>query len=99
MNFSYPAGATNYRLRAEVYLPDGSSHYPQLLEQREAIEASCDLELYWEELEGAYASRIAAYLDPADPSDSDSWPRYRQWGIETLGKLRIAFDTPIKNLS
>lgn len=44
------------------------------------------------------ASRVAVYLDPADPADRDSWPRYRDWAIKTLGELRHTFSAAIKNL-
>lgn len=98
LSFAYPTGATNYSLRAEVYIDDGESAYPNLADQRLDIESACDLELQWEPLELAKASRIAVYLDPVDPADRDSWPRCRDWAIKTLGELRNAFSTPINDL-
>lgn len=98
LSFAYPTGATNYSLRAEVYIDDGESAFPQLAEQRPEIESACDLALQWEPLERARASRVAVYLDPADPADRDSWPRYREWAITTLGELRHAFTAPINAL-
>ncbi|WP_428115083.1 DUF4268 domain-containing protein [Candidatus Poriferisodalis sp.] len=99
LSFSYPTGATNYSLRAEVYIDDGESVFPELEAQRAAIEATCDLALRWEPIENARASRVAAYLDPVDPADRESWPAYRHWAIETLGELRRVFAEPIRNLS
>ncbi len=61
-------------------------------------EDSCDLELKWEPLELARASRVAIYLDPADPADRANWPTYRAWSVETLGKLRQTFSAPINEL-
>ncbi len=98
LSFAYPTGASNYSLRAEVYIDDGESVYPALAAQRSAIEGTCDLELKWEPLENARASRVAIYLDPADPADRASWPTYRTWAVETLGKLRQAFSVPINEL-
>ena len=98
LSFAYPTGATNYSLRAEVYIDDGESVYPKLAAQRTDIESACDLELQWEPLELAKASRIAVYLDPVDPADRDSWPRYRDWAIKKLGELRQAFSAPINRL-
>ena len=69
LSFAYPTGASNYSLRAEVYLWDGEPAYEALEAQRAEIEAACDLELQWEPLENARASRVATYLDPVDPAD------------------------------
>ena len=96
--FAYPTGASNYSLRAEVYIGDGESIYPALEAQRSAIEKACGLALQWEPSPDTRSSRIAVYLDPADPTDRASWPEYRAWAIETLGELRQAFSEPIKEL-
>ena len=98
LSFSYPTGASNYSLRAEVYIDDGESVFPALAAQRSAIEGSCGLALQWEPIEDARASRVAVYLDPVDPADRGSSPEYRDWAIETLGELRRACSEPIKNL-
>ena len=98
LSFAYPTGASNYSLRAEVYVSDGESTYPVLKAQRAEIEAACDLVLQWEPLENARASRVAAYLDPVDPADRQNWTEYRKWAIETLGELRQVFAEPIRNL-
>lgn len=98
IGFAWPTGATNYSLRASVYIADGDSVLPLLEASRAEIEASCDLELRWESIENARASRVAAYLDPVYPADRESWPQYRAWAIETLGELRRVFAEPIKNL-
>ena len=98
LSFAYPTGATNYSLRAGIYIDEGDAVYPALEAQRSAIEAACGLDLQWEPLENARASRIATYLDPAEPADRARWPDYRAWAIRTLGELRQAFAVPIKNL-
>ena len=93
-----PTGASNYGLSAHVHMDDGESVYPKLEDQRPAIEAACGLALEWEPNEAARSSRVATYLDPANPADRASWPDYRTWAIETLGELRQAFAAPIKDL-
>ena len=98
IGFAWPTGATNYSLRASVYIVDGDSVLPLLEASRAELEASCDLELRWEPIENARASRVAAYLDPVDPADRESWPQYRAWAIEALGELRRVFAEPIRNL-
>lgn len=96
--FAYPAGASNYSLKAEVHINDGESVYPELEAQRAEIEGACSLPLDWQPMEHAKASRIAVHLDPADPADRARWQEYRSWSIETLGELRRVFSTPIKEL-
>ena len=98
LSFAYPTGDSSCSLRADMYIDDGKSVYPALAAQRSAIEAASGLALQWEPNERARASRIATYLDPADPADRASWPAYRAWAIKTLGELRQAFSAPIKNL-
>ena len=98
LSFAYPTGASSYSLRAEVYFDDGTSLYPAFETQRAEIDVACGLELQWEPLENAQASRVAAYLDPVDPEDRKSWPEYRAWAIDTLGELRRVFAEPIRNL-
>lgn len=98
LSFAYPTGASNYSLRADVYVDDGESTYPLLEAQRLRIEGECSRELQWEPLEDARASRVAVYLDPADPADRAKWPEYRAWAVKALGELRRAFSGPIKDL-
>ena len=98
VNFAYPTGASNYSLCASVYMDDGDSVYPALEAQRSEIEAKCGLILEWDQGETTRSSRVGVYLDPADPTDRARWPEYRAWAIKTLGELRQAFATPIRNL-
>lgn len=98
IGFAWPTGATNYSLRAEVFLRDGEAAYQALETQRAALDDACTLKLQWEPIENARASRVAAYLDPVDPADRESWPQYQAWAIEALGELRRVFAEPIKNL-
>ena len=80
IGFAYPTGATNYSLRADLFLREGETAYRALEAQRAALDDACALKLQWEPLENATASRVAAYLDPVDPEDRKSWPQYRACG-------------------
>ncbi len=99
LSFAYPVGASNYSLRADVYIDDGESYYPHFEALRSSIDSSCKLLLRWEPNAAVRFSRIAAYLEPADPSDRSKWPEYRSWGIEALGELRRVFSAPINDLN
>ncbi len=55
--------------------------------------------IQWEQLEHARASRIAVYLDPADPFDRDNWASDRAWAIEALGEFRRVFGPVIDQLA
>ena len=98
LSFSYPTGASNYSLRADVYIHDGERFYPALEDQRPAIEDACDLALQWGPGEETRSSRIGVVLDPADPTKRNRWPDYRSWAVETLGELRRVFSGPIQGL-
>ena len=76
----------------------GREFFDPLLERRGEIESACSLELDWDDMPGARASQIAAYLEGVDPDDRKRWPEYRQWGIETLGELRQSFGAAIAEL-
>ncbi|MXX44123.1 MAG: DUF4268 domain-containing protein [Acidimicrobiales bacterium] len=98
IGFAYPAGAASYSLRASVFLRDGGSSYPALETQRATLDDASALDLQWEPLEDAKASRIAVYSDAVDPEDREKWPQYRAWAIEALGELRRVFAEPIRSL-
>ena len=98
LSFAYPTGASNYSLRADVYIHDGELFYPALEAQRSAIESACGFALQWDAGEDTRSSRVGVSLDPADPANRDRWPEYRSWSLETLGELRRAFTEPIQDL-
>lgn len=81
-----------------MYLLEGEPAYQALEARRAALDDACTLELQWEPCENAKASRVAAYLDPVDPAERESWPLYRAWAIDTLGELRSVFAEPIRDL-
>lgn len=90
VSFSWPAGASGYRLCVELYLRDSATWWPFLEQHRDGIDRELGPELAWEPLEGAKASRIAVYLDDVDPDERAAWPSYRSWAIGKLSKFREA---------
>lgn len=89
LNFTGPG-----RLRAEVYLYKGAEMFPQILANKDAIEAAFGGQLEWEELPQKMASRVAVYRE-GDVRNVDDWPSYSKWLIENAGKLRSAFQSHI----
>jgi hypothetical protein len=90
VSFSWPTGATGYRLRVELYLDDGATWWPILTARKSEIDAAIGDDLVWEPLEDSKASRIAVYLDGVDPDNRDDWPAYRDWAIRRLEQFRAA---------
>lgn len=88
VSFSWPTGATGYSLRVELYMDDGTTWWPVLTAHRPQIDAALGPDLVWEPLEDSKASRIAVYLTGVNPADRDSWPSYRNWAIDKLGRFR-----------
>lgn len=91
VSFSWPTGATGYRLRVELYMDDGTAWWPGLEAHRTEIDDALGTGLSWEPLENSKASRIAVYLEDVDPDDRTAWPTYRDWSIRMLGRFRTVF--------
>lgn len=90
VSFSWPTGATGYRLRVELYMDDGTTWWPILEAHKATIEDALGADLVWEPLEESKASRVAMYFDGVDPDDRAAWPTYRNWAIDKLGDFRAA---------
>lgn len=99
VSFSWPTGATGYRLRVELYMDDGDAHLHHFVDRRDQIEDILGPGLSWEPLEGSKASRIAVYLESVDPDERSAWPSYRTWAIESLGRFRDVFQPILKTLA
>jgi hypothetical protein len=106
MNLPSPfkGGSTSYsvnfpidsRLRCELYVDsinpsEVHERFNQLLEHRDAIEASFGEPLSWEPLETKRASRIAAY-STGDIMRESEYPIYLDWFVETIGRLKVALE-------
>ena len=89
------------QIRSQLYIGGGSAKafFHLLAEQREAIEQDLGYPLEWEERSGQLHSRIAAYLDDADPKDEKDWPRQHQWLATRLNDLHRVFADRIRELN
>jgi hypothetical protein len=101
--FCRPSG--HYRLRAEAYIDTGdeestSEIFNNLLENRAVIEAAVGEPLEWDLMEGKQAARISVYFgDDIRVREEKRWPEARAWLIESLGKMRAAFDPDVTKTS
>ena len=87
-------------IRAELALGSNhsKSHFQQLLEQKEAIEAEMGTALKWYNPKNKKVCRV--YLrNPLDFRDKDQWPMQHQWLVDTLLKFKKVFAERIKNLN
>jgi hypothetical protein len=91
---------TKRQVRAELYLSGGNAkaHFGLLKQQKEAIERELGYALEWEELPEGQDSRIASYLNDADPEDRADWPRQHEWLTKRLNDMRRVFGDRVKTL-
>lgn len=107
----YPIGRSRMRLgtvmirpnkcvRAELYLETehAKAFFYLLQKQQDDIEAELGFSLQWEELPDGQDSRIAVYLEDADPDDRKDWPHQHEWLAEKLGELHRVFAGRVKEL-
>ena len=108
----YPIGRSRFSLsavvdigkrliRSELYIGGGSAKafFHLLHEQRGAIEQDLGYPLEWQELPNRQDSRIAAYLNDADPKDEQDWPLQHEWLATRLNDLHRVFARRIRELN
>ena len=98
VSFSWPTGAPGYRMRVELYIAEGAVHWPYLVDRQAEIDAAFGPGLSWEALDAGKASRVAVYLEHADPADRERWPQYQTWAIEQLGRFREVFQPIVQGM-
>ena len=88
------------RIRVELYLrtEHAKAFFHLLLEQKDDVEKEFGFPLEWEELPDRQDSRIAAYLDPADPDDREDWTRQHEWLAKSINDLHRVFAGRVKAL-
>jgi Domain of unknown function (DUF4268) len=107
----YSAGRANFSLnavtnrpkkqvRAELYLTgsNAKAFFWLLEQQKDAIEQELGYPLNWEELPGGKDSRVAVYLEEADPEDETDWPRQHDWLAKRLNEFHRVFAPRIRTL-
>ena len=94
----------SYRLRAEVYIDNQNPEtvnavFVALHGRKEQIEESVGESLDWDRLDARRASRISLYYpDEIRVSDEERWPVARSWLVDAMGRMRNAFDPPLREL-
>ena len=96
-------GATNSRtkqIRAELYLqgPSAKTFFGQLEKQKTEIERELGYSLEWQELPDGQDSRIAVFLNDADPSDEADWPRQHDWLAKRLNEMHRVLAPGVRDL-
>lgn len=88
------------RVRAELYIrgDEAKAFFALLHEQKRAVEAELGYSLEWEELPERRDSRVAVYLDDADPEDEEDWPRQHEWLVSRLNGMHRAFSNRVREL-
>ena len=88
------------RIRAELYIrgDDAKAFFHLLKDQKHDIERELDGPLEWEELPTRQDSRIAVYLNNADPEDQKDWRRQHDWLATKLNELHKVFAHRIRSL-
>ena len=71
--------------------PPGKVWFDELEAHRAEIEGKIGSSLSWQRLDGKKQSRIALYLEGADPTNQEDWPRQHAWLVEKLELFREAF--------
>ncbi len=71
--------------------PPGKIWFDELHREKEQIEAEFEGPLSWQRLDGKKQSRVAVYLEGADPTDEADWPRQHEWLVHQLERMRPIF--------
>ncbi|SDG01003.1 protein of unknown function [Bradyrhizobium brasilense] len=88
------------QIRAELYLtgPSAKAAFAILKGQKADIERELGYSLEWQELPEGQDSRIAIFLNDADPSDEVDWPRQLGWLAEHLNGMHRIFAPRVRDL-
>ncbi len=89
------------QIRAELYLsgPDAKAYFGLLEQQKTDIESELQHPMVWEELPDKQDSRIAVYLEDADPENQNDWPRQHEWLATKVNELHRVFAPKVRDLN
>jgi hypothetical protein len=88
------------QIRAELYLTGhpAKTVFGHLIKQKAEIERELGYPLEWQELPDGQDSRIAVFLNNADPSDEADWPRQHEWLANRLNEMHRVFAPRVRDL-
>jgi Domain of unknown function (DUF4268) len=88
------------QIRAELYLQGTSAKvsFALLKIQKAEIESELGYPLDWQELPDGLDSRIAIFLNDADPADEADWPRQHDWLAKRLNEMYQVFSSRVRDL-
>jgi len=108
---AYPIGRSDFNLgavmirpqkqvRAELYIRGTRAKglFKLLEQQRDLVERELGYSRRWEELPARQDSRVAIYLNDADPENRTDWPRQHEWLARHLNDLKRVFSNRVANL-
>jgi Domain of unknown function (DUF4268) len=72
--------------------------FGHLIKQKAEIERELGYPLEWQELPDGQDSRIAVFLNNADPLDEADWPRQHEWLAKRLNEMHRVFAPRVKDL-
>ncbi|RYG89386.1 MAG: DUF4268 domain-containing protein [Alphaproteobacteria bacterium] len=79
--------------------PPGKVWFDQLHAQRADIEGALGATLDWQRLDGKKQSRVAWYLEGADPTNEADWSRQHAWLADRLEQMLPVFQSRAKALT
>jgi hypothetical protein len=88
------------QIRAELYLQGtpAKTFFALLRNQKAEIESDLGYPLDWQELPDGLDSRIAIFLNDADPADEADWSRQHDWLTKRLNEMYRVFSSRVRDL-
>jgi Domain of unknown function (DUF4268) len=88
------------QIRAELYLQGApaKTYFGLLKNQQAEIERELGYPLEWQELPEGQDSRIAIFLNDADPADEADWSRQHDWLVKRLNEMHRVLAPRVQNL-
>jgi len=88
------------QIRTELYLqgPPAKTFFKLLDSQKEEIERELGYPLEWQELPDGQDSRIAIFLNDADPADEADWPRQLDWLAKRINEMHRVFAPRVREI-